>query len=136
MLRGCIGRFDASAPLYRVVQEMAVAAATEDHRFPQVEPAEVSELEIEISVLTPLRRISSIEEIKMGRHGIYVKKGSRSGTFLPQVAGATGWSKEEFLGHCAQEKAGIGWDGWKNAEIYVYEAFVFSEDDLQGKAES
>lgn len=136
VLRGCIGRFDASAPLYRVVQEMAIAAATQDHRFPQVEPAEVNELEIEISVLTPMRRISSIDEIKLGRHGIYIRKGSRSGTFLPQVATGTGWSKEEFLGHCAQDKAGIGWDGWKNAEIYVYEAIVFGENDLMGKAES
>lgn len=136
MLRGCIGRFDATMPLYRVVQEMAIASATQDYRFPKVEPAELAELEVEISVLTPMRRISSIDEIKLGRDGIYIRKGSRSGTFLPQVAGETGWSKEEFLGHCAQDKAGIGWDGWKDAEIYVYEALVFGEKDLQRKAGS
>jgi MEMO1 family protein len=126
-LRGCIGRFEPNEPLYKVVQEMAAAAATQDYRFPPVEPAELSKIEIEISVLTPMNKISSINEIEMGKHGIYIKQGSRSGTFLPQVAKETGWSKEEFLGHCAQDKAGIGWDGWKDAELYTYEAFVFGE---------
>jgi AmmeMemoRadiSam system protein A len=130
-LRGCIGRFDASQPLYKVVQQMAVAAATEDYRFSPVQADELKLIEMEISVLTPLRRISSPEEIKMGRDGIYIRKNGRSGTFLPQVATETGWSREEFLGHCAQDKAGIGWDGWKDAELYVYEAYVFSENALQ-----
>ena len=127
MLRGCIGRFDASEPLYKVVQEMAVASATQDYRFKPVEEGEVKDLEIEISVLTPMRKISSINEFQLGKHGIYIRKGSRSGTFLPQVAQETGWTKEEFLGHCAQDKAGIGWEGWKDAELYVYEALVFGE---------
>jgi AmmeMemoRadiSam system protein B/AmmeMemoRadiSam system protein A len=126
-LRGCIGHFGSDLPLCRVVQEMAVAAAVQDFRFPPVSSEELDMLEIEISVLTPMRRITSIDEITMGKHGIYIKKGSKGGTFLPQVATETGWSKEEFLGHCAQDKAGIGWDGWKDAEIYVYEALVFSE---------
>jgi AmmeMemoRadiSam system protein A len=126
-LRGCIGRFDAGEPLYRVVQQMAVAAATQDPRFPAVTASEVKDLEIEISVLTPMRRISSIEDFHLGKQGIYIKKGWRSGTFLPQVARETGWSKEEFLGHCAEDKAGIGWDGWKDAELYVYDAIVFAE---------
>jgi hypothetical protein len=130
-LRGCIGRFDASQPLHRVVQQMAIAAATEDYRFPPVGPQEIDALEIEISVLTPMRRIGTIDEIELGRHGIYIRKGTRAGTFLPQVALETGWSKQEFLGHCAQEKAGIGWNGWKDAEIYVYEAKVFSEKELK-----
>ncbi len=129
-LRGCIGRFDANEPLYRVVQRMAIAAATEDYRFPQVQADEISTLQIEISALTPMRRISSIDEIELGRHGIYIRKGDRSGTFLPQVATETGWTKEEFLGHCARDKAGLEWDGWKDAEIYVYEANVFSEKEI------
>lgn len=129
-LRGCIGRFDATDPLYRVVQQMAVASSTEDYRFAPVEPNELDEIDIEISVLTPMRRIASINEITLGKHGIYIRKGARSGTFLPQVAEETGWTKEEFLGHCAQDKAGIGWDGWKDAELYTYEALVFSETDL------
>ena len=129
-LRGCIGRFDASEPLYSVVQKMAVASSSEDYRFSPVSPQEVNQLEIEISVLTPMRRIKSIDEFQLGKQGIYIKKGARAGTFLPQVAEETGWTKEEFLGHCAQDKAGIGWNGWKDAELYVYEALVFSEKDL------
>jgi hypothetical protein len=128
-LRGCIGRFDANEPLYSVVQQMAIAAATHDYRFEPVQKSELASLNVEISVLTPLRRISSPEEIEMGRHGIYIRKGNHSGTFLPQVAHETGWSRDEFLGHCARDKAGLGWDGWKDAELYVYEAIVFSEKD-------
>jgi hypothetical protein len=126
-LRGCIGRFDATSPLYEVVQDMAIASATQDYRFSPVTAGELPGLRIEISVLTPLRKISSIDEFELGKHGIYVKKGNRSGTFLPQVAQETGWTKEEFLGHCARDKAGIGWDGWKDADLYVYDAIVFSE---------
>jgi len=130
-LRGCIGRFDATQPLWKVVQSMAVAAATQDYRFDKVKPNEINQLKIEISVLTPLKRIQSIEEFTMGKHGIYIKKGNSSGTFLPQVANQTKWSKEEFLGHCADEKAGIGWNGWKTAELYTYKALVFSEGEKE-----
>ena len=126
-LRGCIGRFVADEPLYTVIQSMAVAAATEDHRFPPVQAGELKDLEIEISVLSPMRKVRSIDEIQLGKHGVYIQKENRGGTFLPQVATETGWSKEEFLGHCAQDKAGIGWNGWKDAEIFVYEAQVFRE---------
>jgi hypothetical protein len=126
-LRGCIGRFSADEPLYKVIQDMAVASSTHDSRFPPVTRDELDEIDIEISVLTPLRKISSIDEIVLGKHGIYIKKGYSTGTFLPQVATETGWSKEEFLGHCARDKAGIGWDGWKDAEIFIYEALIFSE---------
>ncbi len=126
-LRGCIGRFEPNEPLYKVVQQMAVASSTEDYRFSPVETKEIGSLVIEISVLTPMRKINSIDEIEMGRHGIYIKKGGRGGTFLPQVAQETGWTKEQFLGHCAQDKTGIGWNGWKDADIYIYEALVFGE---------
>ncbi len=126
-LRGCIGRFEATEPLYKIVQEMAVAAATQDSRFEPVQSSELRDIDVEISVLTPMRRIQSIDEFELGKHGIYMKKGGHSGTFLPQVAKETGWSKEEFLGHCAEDKAGIGWSGWKDAELYVYDALVFGE---------
>jgi AMMECR1 domain-containing protein len=66
----------------------------------------------------------------LGKHGIYIKKDYNSGTFLPQVATQTGWSLEEFLGHCSKDKAGIGWNGWKDAEIYIYEALIFSEKEM------
>jgi AmmeMemoRadiSam system protein A len=128
-LRGCIGRFDSDEPLFRVVQLMAVASASQDYRFSPVDPSEVKNLRIEISVLTPMRKIGSIDEFELGKQGIYIKKGTRSGTFLPQVARETNWTREEFLGHCAQDKAGIGWDGWKEAELYVYEAIVFGEPE-------
>lgn len=130
-LRGCIGRFNASQPLWKVVQSMAIAAATQDYRFDKVKLNEISQLKIEISVLTPLKRIQSADEFIMGKHGIYIKRGNASGTFLPQVANQTKWSKEEFLGHCSQDKAGIGWDGWKTAELYTYEALVFGEGEKE-----
>jgi hypothetical protein len=65
----------------------------------------------------------------LGKHGIYMKQGNLTGTFLPQVATSTGWSKEEFLGHCSQDKVGIGREGWKTAELYTYEALVFGEGE-------
>ncbi len=130
-LRGCIGRFDANEPLYMVVQQMSVASATKDSRFSPVSQNELKELEIEISVLTPMKLINDINEIVLGTDGIYIKKGYRSGTFLPQVATETGWSLEEFLGHCSRDKAGLGWDGWKDAEIYTFKAIVFSEGEFE-----
>lgn len=127
-LRGCIGRFDAKEPLYKSVEELAVSAATDDSRFSPVKADELEHLSIELSVLGPLKRISSIEEIEPGKHGIYLKKGFSNGTFLPQVASKNHWSREELLGYCARDKAHIGWDGWKNAEIYTYEAIVFGDN--------
>ena len=107
---------------------MTLAAASRDHRFVPVEATELEYIDIEISVLTPLQKISSIEEFQLGKHGIYMVKDGRSGTYLPQVGSGSEWSKEEFLGHCAREKARIGWDGWKEADLYVYEAIVFGEE--------
>ena len=124
-LRGCIGHFGEDTPLHEIVAEMARAAAFEDPRFQPLRRAELEEVDIEISVLTPMRRIYSIDEFQLHRHGIYMRKGYRSGTFLPQVADEVDWTKEEFLGHCAQDKAHLGWDGWRDAELYVYEAIVF-----------
>ena len=124
-LRGCIGHFGEDVPLHEIVAEMARAAAFEDPRFHPVRRDELADIDIEISVLTPMRRIQSLDEFKLHRHGIYIRKGRRSGTFLPQVADEVNWTKEEFVGHCAQDKAGIGWDGWRDAELYVYEAIVF-----------
>ena len=124
-LRGCIGHFGEDVPLHEIVAEMARAAAFEDPRFMPVTADELSDIVIEISVLTPMRRIQSLDEFELHRHGIYIRKGYRSGTYLPQVADEVNWTKEEFVSHCAQDKAGIGWDGWKDAELYVYEAIVF-----------
>jgi MEMO1 family protein len=126
-LRGCIGSFDSKTELIKVVQSMTIAAATSDHRFLPVRSSEIDEIHIEISVLTPMIRIYDISVIEPGKHGVYIRKNGKSGTFLPQVATEFGWSTEEFLGHCAKDKVGIGWEGWRDAEIYIYEAIVFSE---------
>ena len=124
-LRGCIGHFGEDIPLCELVAQMARAAAFEDPRFQPLRRDELADIDIEISVLTPMRRIQSIDEFQLHRHGIYIRKGYKSGTFLPQVADEVNWTKEEFLGHCSQDKAGLGWDGWRDAELYVYEAIVF-----------
>ena len=129
-LRGCIGHFGEDIPLADVIWKMARAAAFEDPRFPPVSKDEFPQIEIEISVLTPLHRITHISEFQYGKQGIYMRKGFHSGTFLPQVADEVNWTKEEFLGHCAQDKAGIGWDGWKDAELYTYDAIIFSEKSM------
>lgn len=129
-LRGCIGRFEPNIPLYQVVVEMATAAAMNDYRFSPVTKEELDLIEIEISVLTPMILIDSIEQIVLGKHGIYISKDGRGGTFLPQVATDTGWTLEEFLGHCSQDKAGLSYTGWKNADIYIYEAIIFSEKEF------
>lgn len=129
-LRGCIGRFTPDLPLHKLIQEIAVASALRDHRFHPVTASEIPELKIEISVLTPLVKIESIDEIELGRHGIYIKSGSQTGTYLPQVALNTGWTKLEFLEHCSADKAGIGRNGWKEAEIFIYEALIIKEEEM------
>jgi AmmeMemoRadiSam system protein B/AmmeMemoRadiSam system protein A len=123
-LRGCIGRFISSDPLYLVVRESAISSAFEDPRFEPLTKEELDKIEIEITVLGPLKKINDISEIVLGKHGIYIKKGYRSGTMLPQVATENKWTVEEFLGYTSRDKAGIGWTGWKDAEIYIYEGIV------------
>jgi AmmeMemoRadiSam system protein A len=131
-LRGCIGRFTSGDPLLKTAREMAVASATLDERFRHdpITPAEVDQLEVEISVLSPLRRVSDpMKEIELGRDGILIRDKGRSGTFLPQVATETKWSLEEFLGHCSRDKAMLGWDGWKSpsAEVFAYTVTILGE---------
>jgi len=125
-LRGCLGRLKGDLPLWKMVQEMAYSVPVDDYRFAPVSPEELPEISIEISVLSPLLKIKDISQIKLGRHGIYIVKGADSGVFLPQVATETGWNLEEFLGHCSHDKAGIGWTGWNDADIYIFTATVFS----------
>jgi AmmeMemoRadiSam system protein A len=128
-LRGCIGRFISSDPLYEVVKASALSSAFEDPRFPPLSSDEYRKTTIEITVLGPLQRISGPEEIILGKHGIYIKKDFRSGTMLPQVAIEQGWTVEQFLGYTSRDKAGIGWDGWKSAELFIYEGVVLEEND-------
>ena len=129
-LRGCIGRFTSSSTLHATIREMAQSAAFSDPRFPSLSRNEAHRIDIEVSVLSPLKKIASIDEFKLGRDGIYMIKGSHHGTFLPQVATETGWTTEEFLGHCARDKAGIGYNGWKDAELYTYQTEIVNESEL------
>ena len=129
-LRGCIGRFTSDDTLAETIREMAQSAAFHDPRFPSLSRNEAHQIDIEVSVLSPLKKIDSIDEFKLGRDGIHIIKGRHHGTFLPQVAEETGWNTEEFLGHCAREKAGIGWDGWKDADLYTYQTEVVNESEL------
>lgn len=126
-LRGCIGRFNPEIPLPDLVMEMAISSALYDRRFKPLTLNELRNIRIEISVLTPLKKISSIDEIVLGKHGIYISKGHNNGTFLPKVAQQTGWSITSLLGHCSRDKAGLGWEGWKEADIYTYESIDFGE---------
>ncbi|PIF05505.1 MAG: AMMECR1 domain-containing protein [Draconibacterium sp.] len=123
-LRGCIGSFSGERTLNQLLQEMAIAA-TRDCRFEAIKADELEDMELEISVLSPLKKINSEKEIIPGTHGIYIKNGFNSGTFLPQVATKNGWNVIDFLGHCSRDKAGLGWDGWKSADLFTYEAEVF-----------
>jgi len=128
-LRGCIGQIEAVDPLYLAVQRMAVESATRDPRFPPVEPEELEDIEIEISILTPFERVRDIREIEVGRHGLYIRKGFMSGLLLPQVPVEWGWDRDEFLREVCY-KAGLPPDAWKDpdAELFKFEAEVFSEE--------
>ena len=132
-LRGCIGNFSSQSFLYQTVKEMAISAATRDTRFSPVTLREMEKIDIEISVLSPMKRIATASDFRLGKDGIYIRKGNRAGTFLPQVAEETGWTKKEFLGHCSRDKAGLEWDSWKerDVELYTYQALIFSEEEFR-----
>ncbi len=129
-LRGCIGYIEGIKPLYLTVRMMAEAAALNDTRFNPVSPEELSSLHLEISVLTPLKRINDVNEIQIGKHGVLLKKGYYQGVFLPQVATEQGWDRTTFLNELCH-KAGI-YDSncWKaqDAELYIFSADVFEEE--------
>ncbi len=126
-LAGCIGHIGEDEPLWQVVDRVAKSAAVDDARFKPLAHEEYHDIQIEISVLTPARKITDIAEIIPGKHGILIKKDHQQGTFLPQVASQLNWSTLEMLEHCARDKAKIGADGWKEADIYIYEALVFGD---------
>ncbi|MBN2535112.1 MAG: AmmeMemoRadiSam system protein A [Spirochaetales bacterium] len=135
-LRGCIGYVVAVKPLFNTVQDVARSSAFSDPRFPPVMESEIPDLEIEISVLTPLKRITSIDEIEVGTHGIVIKRGFSSGLLLPQVAAEQGWDRDTFLTHTCY-KAGLPGDCWKKSDtrIEVFSAIVFNEKDPEFRDE-
>jgi AmmeMemoRadiSam system protein A len=127
-LRGCIGYLEAVKPLLQTVREMAAAAAFHDPRFRPLQADELSDLEIEISVLSPMRLIKSTEEIEVGKHGLYIVKGYNRGLLLPQVATQYHWDRLAFLEQTCC-KAGLPPDAWKDPDtkIYVFSAAVFAD---------
>lgn len=133
-LRGCIGTFVTDKPLYRTVMEMAIQAAFHDTRFSPLNESELGETHIEISVLSPLKEIKDVDEIEVGKHGIYIIKGHRCGTLLPQVAVECCWDRKVFLEHTCL-KAGLPPDGWKkDARILTYSAQAFSENPQKSES--
>ena len=126
-LRGCIGYPLPFKPLAEAVAQMAVAAASQDHRFASITEKELGRLRIEISALTLPRPVHSPDGVEVGRHGIIISQGHASGLLLPQVPGEYGWDRETFLRHGCL-KAGLPDDAWKKgAKIEVFEAEVFGE---------
>lgn len=128
-LRGCLGGFEAKESIWQAVADMAVAASTSDPRFPPVTQEELEDITIEISLLSPLKKIKLIEEIKLGKHGVYLKQGNLTGTFLPQVAQEGNWNKDSFLGEICAQKMGLKKDCYLDpaTEIFVYTVDSFSE---------
>jgi AmmeMemoRadiSam system protein A len=131
-LRGCIGQFISDSPLIELIAEMSKASATGDPRFmaDPITARELKQLDIEISVLSPLQRTDNPLSLRLGVDGIYIKRGCISGCFLPQVATETGWSKEEFLSYCCSHKAGLTPDAWREAktEVFLFTADVFGAE--------
>jgi AmmeMemoRadiSam system protein A len=128
-LRGCIGHTWADLPLYQAVQQTAVSAATEDPRFPPLTPEELSEITVEISVLSPFRRLTDTEDVEVGTHGLMIFKDDRRGLLLPQVPVEQGWDRAEYLDNLCL-KAGMPVDCWKErATLYAFTALVFGEEE-------
>ena len=129
-LRGCIGNIIGTQPLWLTVRDMAIESSMRDPRFEPVAPDELKDIRIEISVLSQPKRVRDVNEIKMGTHGVIVKRGLNSGVFLPQVATETGWSRDEFLSNLCAHKAGLPADAWKDkkTELYIFTAQVFGEE--------
>jgi len=129
-LRGCIGNFQSELPLFREVAEMASSSATKDPRFYPMKETDLQDFTLEISVLSPLKKIDDVEEVEVGIHGIYIEKGYYRGVLLPQVATEYGWDRETFLKQTCL-KAGLPTDAWQadDAEIYIFSAQIFSEDN-------
>lgn len=129
-LRGCIGNFQSRLPLFKEVAEMACSSATRDPRFYPMKKADLERFTIEISVLSPLKKIDDIDQIVIGKHGIYLEKGYYRGVLLPQVAIEHKWDRETFLRQTCL-KAGLTQDAWtaEDTEIYIFSAQIFGEEN-------
>jgi AmmeMemoRadiSam system protein A len=126
-LRGCMGRVDSDTPLYLAVEQLAVSAATRDPRFDPVRMEELTDAQLEISILSPLH-LGTAEALEVGRHGVVITRGPRRGLLLPQVATKHEWNRERFLDEtCA--KAGLPPGAWREpgTRIELFTAEVFGE---------
>jgi AmmeMemoRadiSam system protein A len=128
-LRGCLGVLMSEAPLAETVSQLAGRSAAEDPRFNPVTEDELNDIQIEISILSPLKEISSIEEIQVGKHGIFISAGMHRGLLLPQVAVKQRWNVHQFLEETCI-KAGLPRDQWKHAETNIY---IFSAEIIEQK---
>jgi AmmeMemoRadiSam system protein A len=130
MLRGCIGQMIAQEPLYLAVRNMAISAATRDPRFSPVPSKQLNEVDIEISVLSPMIKVNSYEDVVPNKHGIYIKRGYRTGVFLPQV-----WehfnNRDGFLSELCSQKAMLERDCYKKSETEIYVFTVLEFDEKQ-----
>ncbi|MEE8449269.1 MAG: AmmeMemoRadiSam system protein A [Thermodesulfobacteriota bacterium] len=126
-LRGCIGLLHPTLPLAQTVVDMAIAAATRDSRFPPLAVEELADITIEISVLSPLKKIKDVSEIIVGEHGLSISKGFHQGVLLPQVASGQGWDLDTFLEYVCL-KAGLNEEDWRRgASLFIFSAQIFSE---------
>ena len=135
-LRGCIGNIVSETPLWKTVRNMAVESALRDPRFYPLTPQELDRVDIEISVLSPLKKIEDPEEIEVGKHGLFIRKGFYQGLLLPQVATEYGWDRTQFLEQTCY-KAGLNKNCYRESgtEIYIFSAIVFGEKDFNLKKE-
>ena len=124
-LRGCIGSFVSDKPLFALVQDMAISAATRDPRFYPMKKNDLADFQLEISVLSPMRKITSIDDIVVGTHGLYIEKNFHRGVLLPQVAVEYHWDRLTFINQTCV-KAGLPADAWKEgADIFIFSAEIF-----------
>jgi AmmeMemoRadiSam system protein A len=128
-LRGCRGEVEAQHPLWESVQRVSVLSAVDDPRFPPMTLRELPDTHLEISVLTPLRRVTHPDEIVVGQHGVMIRHGYRGGLFLPQVPIEQGWDRDEYLSTLCWMKASLPPDAWRkpDTQLYVFETEIFEE---------
>lgn len=132
MLRGCVGYIQSNEELYRTVSKAAISAAMHDTRFSPLTPGELKDIEIEISVLSPMLKVEDVNTITPGQHGLLIESGYYHGLLLPQVAAEYGWDRTTFLEQTCV-KAGLPKNAWKKTDtvIYSFTALVFNEDEIK-----
>lgn len=133
-LRGCIGYVKAFKPVQDAIADLAISAAFNDPRFPALTEEEYPKIDLEISVLTPLQKISDLSEIEIGRDGLLIKNGFNEGLLLPQVATEYGWDASAFVEQTCH-KAGLQADAWQKeeTEIFSFSAIIFDESQFPAK---